>query len=289
MLFRSGWDAIDEVVLIDQEPIGRTPRSNPVTYIKAFDEVRRIFAEAPLARERKYTASTFSFNIAGGRCETCEGAGYQEVEMVFMADLFLPCEECEGRRFKADVLDVKVNGKSIVEVLDLSVDEAIRFFPREEKLGQALWHLQQVGLGYLRLGQSATTLSGGEAQRVKIARELIASARGKGRKLYVMDEPTTGLHLEDIRKLMQVLDRLVEAGHGVLLIEHNLDVIALADWVVDLGPDGGDGGGRIVAEGTPEQVAAVEASHTGRWLKPLLARSAPVKARGATTRAGSRR
>ena len=256
---------------------------------KAFDEVRRIFAEAPLARERKYTASTFSFNIAGGRCETCEGAGYQEVEMVFMADLFLPCEECEGRRFKADVLDVKVNGKSIVEVLDLSVDEAIRFFPREEKLGQALWHLQQVGLGYLRLGQSATTLSGGEAQRVKIARELIASARGKGRKLYVMDEPTTGLHLEDIRKLMQVLDRLVEAGHGVLLIEHNLDVIALADWVVDLGPDGGDGGGRIVAEGTPEQVAAVEASHTGRWLKPLLARSAPVKARGATTRAGSRR
>jgi excinuclease ABC subunit A len=284
-----GWDAIDEVVLIDQEPIGRTPRSNPVTYIKAFDEVRRIFAEAPLARERKYTASTFSFNIAGGRCETCEGAGYQEIEMVFMADLFLPCEECEGRRFKADVLDVKVNGKSIVDVLDLSVDEAIRFFPREEKLGQALWHLQQVGLGYLRLGQSATTLSGGEAQRVKIARELIASARGKGRKLYVMDEPTTGLHLEDIRKLMQVLDRLVEAGHGVLLIEHNLDVIALADWVVDLGPDGGDGGGRIVAEGTPEQVAAVDASHTGRWLKPLLARSGPVKARGATTRAGSRR
>ena len=267
-----GAEALDEVVLVNQEPIGRTPRSNPVTYIKAFDEIRRLFADVPLARERKYTASTFSFNVAGGRCEKCEGAGYQEVEMLFMADLYLPCEECEGRRFKPDVLDVKVSGKSIVEVLDLTVDEAIRFFPREEKLGQALWQVQQVGLGYLRLGQAATTLSGGEAQRLKIARELISSAKAKGRKLYIMDEPTTGLHLDDIRKLMQVLDRLVDAGHTVILIEHNLDVITLADWVIDLGPDGGSGGGQLVAMGRPEEIAAVEASHTGRWLRPLLAR-----------------
>jgi len=269
----AGAEALDEVVLVDQEPIGRTPRSNPVTYIKAFDEIRRLFSEVPLAGERKYTASTFSFNVAGGRCDKCEGAGYQEVEMLFMADLYLPCEECEGRRFKPAVLDVKVNGKSIVEVLNLTVDEAIRFFPREEKLGQALWHVQQVGLGYLRLGQAATTLSGGEAQRLKIARELISSAKGKGRKLYVMDEPTTGLHLDDIRKLMQVLDRLVDAGHTVVLIEHNLDVISLADWVIDLGPDGGEGGGRLVAMGTPEQIVKVKASHTGKWLKPLLVRS----------------
>ena len=191
---------------------------------------------------------------------------------------------------KPAVLDVKVSGKNIVEVLELTVDEAIRFFPREEKLGQALWHVQQVGLGYLRLGQPATTLSGGEAQRLKIARELISSAKGKGRKLYVLDEPTTGLHLDDIRKLMQVLDRLVDAGHTVVLIEHNLDVITLADWVIDLGPDGGEGGGRLVAMGRPEEVAAVEASHTGRWLRPLLARD-PVSAAttNPSTRAESRR
>jgi excinuclease ABC subunit A len=280
-----GAEALDEVVLVNQEPIGRTPRSNPVTYIKAFDEIRRLFADTPLARERKYTPSTFSFNVAGGRCEKCEGAGYQEVEMLFMADLFLPCEECEGRRFKPDVLDVKVNGRNVVEVLELTVDEAIRFFPREEKLGQALWHVQQVGLGYLRLGQPATTLSGGEAQRIKIARELIASGKSKGRKLYVMDEPTTGLHLDDIRKLMQVLDRLVDAGHTVVLIEHNLDVIALADWVIDLGPEGGEGGGRLVAMGRPGEVTAVEASHTGHWLKPVLDR---VPASG-PTRDGLRR
>ena len=275
-----GTEAIDEVILVDQEPIGRTPRSNPVTYIKAFDEIRRLFSQTPLARERKYTPSTFSFNVAGGRCEKCEGAGYQEVEMVFMADLFLPCEECEGRRFKPAVLDVRVNGRNIVEVLELTVDAAIRFFPREEKLGQALWHVQQVGLGYLRLGQPATTLSGGEAQRLKIARELIASARAKGRKFFVMDEPTTGLHLEDIRKLMQVLDRLVDAGHTVVLIEHNLDVIALADWIVDLGPEGGDAGGRVVAMGRPEEIVRVAGSHTGQWLAPLLEQRA--------TRDGSR-
>jgi excinuclease ABC subunit A len=238
-----------------------------VTYVKAFDEIRRIFAEAPLARERRYTASTFSFNVPGGRCERCEGAGYQEVEMVFMADVFLPCEECDGRRFKPDVLDVKVNGRSIVDVLALTVDQAIRAFPREEKLGQTLWQVQQVGLGYLRLGQAATTLSGGEAQRLKIARELIASGTSKGRKLFVMDEPTTGLHLDDVSKLMQVLARLVHAGHTVILIEHNLDVIATADWVIDLGPEGGDGGGRVVAAGRPADVARIPESHTGQWLQ----------------------
>ena len=262
----SGYESLDDVVLVDQEPIGRTPRSNPVTYIKAFDEIRRIFADVPLAKQRKYTASTFSFNVKGGRCEKCEGAGYIAVEMVFLADVYVPCEECDGTRYKPEVLDVKYQGKSVVEVLDLTVDQAIRFFPKEEKLGQALWQVQQVGLGYLRLGQPATTLSGGEAQRMKIARELTSSAKTAGKKLYVMDEPTTGLHLEDIRKLAAVLDRLVDAGHTVVLIEHNLDVIKLADWVIDMGPDGGDGGGKVVAMGTPEEIMKVKGSFTGQWL-----------------------
>jgi excinuclease ABC subunit A len=238
--------------------------------VKAFDEVRRIFASLPTARQRGYTAGTFSFNVAGGRCETCEGAGYLEVEMVFMADVFVPCDNCGGKRFKADVLEVTVGNRNIHDVLEMTVDQAMRFFPREEKLGASLWQLQQVGLGYLRLGQPATTLSGGEAQRIKIARELAVSSRSKGRKLYVMDEPTTGLHLEDIRKLAHVLDRLVDQGHTVVLIEHNLDVIKLADWVIDLGPDAGINGGQLVAMGRPEDVAAVEASHTGRWLRTVL-------------------
>src|SRR5688500_9945687 len=266
----SGYDTLDDIVLVDQSPIGKSPRSNPVTYVKAFDEVRRIFASLPTARQRGYTSGTFSFNVAGGRCETCEGAGYLEVEMVFMADVFVPCDDCAGKRFKPDVLEVKYFGKSITDVLELTVDEAIRFFPYEEKLGQALWQLQQVGLGYLRLGQPATTLSGGEAQRLKIARELALGARKGGRKLYIMDEPTTGLHLEDIRKLAQVFDRLVDAGHTLVLIEHNLDVIKLADWVVDLGPEAGDAGGEIVAVGRPEEVAAVAGSHTGEWLRTVL-------------------
>jgi excinuclease ABC subunit A len=241
-----------------------------VTYVKAFDEIRRIFADTPLARKCRYTAGTFSFNVAGGRCERCEGAGYLEVEMVFMADVYVPCDECGGKRFKPDVLEVRVNGRNITQVLDLTVDEAIRFFPREEKLGQALWQIQQVGLGYLRLGQPAPTLSGGEAQRIKIARELIAAGKTRGRKLYVMDEPTTGLHLEDIRKLMRVLERLVDHGHTLVLIEHNLDVIKLADWLIDLGPEAGTGGGRLVAMGRPEEVARVDGSHTGRWLRTVL-------------------
>jgi excinuclease ABC subunit A len=266
----TGVEAIDDVVGIDQSPIGKSPRSNPVTYVKAFDEIRRIFADAPLSRERRYTAGTFSFNVAGGRCETCEGAGYLEVEMVFMADVFVPCDDCGGKRFKPAVLDVRVHNKNIYEVLELTIDEAIRFFPREEKLGQALWQLQQVGLGYLRLGQPATTLSGGEAQRLKVARELVFTSKKSGKKLYVMDEPTTGLHLDDIRKLAQVFDRLVDAGHTVVLIEHNMDVIKLADWVIDLGPEAGDRGGEVVATGRPEEVARAPGSFTGQWLRTVL-------------------
>jgi excinuclease ABC subunit A len=272
----TGAEAIDDVVGIDQSPIGKSPRSNPVTYVKAFDEIRRIFADAPLSRERGYTAGTFSFNVAGGRCDTCEGAGFLEVEMVFMADVFVPCDDCGGKRFKPAVLDVRVNGKNVHDALELTVDEAIRFFPREEKLGQALWQLQQVGLGYLRLGQPATTLSGGESQRLKIARELALGAKKSGKKLYVMDEPTTGLHLEDIRKLAQVFDRLVDAGHTLVLIEHNMDVIKLADWVIDLGPEAGDRGGELVAAGRPEDIALVDASHTGRWLRGVLKSVPPL-------------
>ena len=275
----TGTEGIEDVGLIDQQPIGRSPRSNPVTYVKAFDEIRRIFADAPLARQRGYGAGTFSFNVKGGRCERCEGAGYLEVEMVFMADVFVPCDDCGGKRFRADVLDVRVNGKNIHEVLELTVDQAIRFFPREEKLGQALWQLQQVGLGYLRLGQPATTLSGGEAQRLKVARELALATKKSGKKLYIMDEPTTGLHLEDIRKLATVFDRLVDAGHTLVLIEHNLDVIKLADWVIDLGPEAGSRGGQVVAMGRPEEIAQVEGSHTGVWLRTVLPAVPAVKTR----------
>ncbi|GAC1651946.1 MAG: excinuclease ABC subunit UvrA [Gemmatimonadaceae bacterium] len=266
----TGYEAIADVVAIDQEPIGRSPRSNPVTYVKAFDEIRRIFADLPLARQRGYTAGTFSFNVAGGRCETCEGAGYLRVEMVFMADVFVPCDNCGGKRFRDDVLDVKYFARSITDVLGLTVDEAIRAFPHEERLGQALWQLQQVGLGYLRLGQPGTTLSGGEAQRLKIARELALAGKKSGPKLYIMDEPTTGLHVDDIRTLARVFDRLLDHGHTVLLIEHNLDVIKLADWIIDLGPDAGVNGGRVVASGRPEDVALVDESHTGRWLRKVL-------------------
>ncbi|MCU0636531.1 MAG: excinuclease ABC subunit UvrA, partial [Gemmatimonadaceae bacterium] len=287
----AGVEALDDVVLVDQSPIGRSPRSNPVTYVKAYDELRKLFAAQPLARQRGYTAGTFSFNVEGGRCETCEGAGAIQVEMVFMADVFVPCETCGGTRFKRDVLDVTVRGRSIHEVLQLSVDEAIRAFPREDKLAQALWQVQQVGLGYLRLGQPATTLSGGEAQRLKIARELVTAAKSGGRKLYLMDEPTTGLHLGDIETLARVFDRLLEAGHTVVLIEHNLDVIKLADWIIDLGPDGGSGGGRLVFMGRPEQLLAVEQSHTARALRPLLPTPVPAAAElppGVATRARAR-
>ena len=262
-----GWEHLEDVVLIDQAPIGRTPRSNPVTYVKAFDELRALFANEPLSRARRYEPSTFSFNVAGGRCEGCEGAGHVLIEMVFLANVFVPCEVCGGSRYKREVLDVKLQGSSIAQALEWTVDEAIRRLHRHARLARCLWYLQQVGLGYLRLGQPATTLSGGEAQRLKIAREL-ARARG-GRRLYILDEPTTGLHLDDVRVLCRVLDRLVDAGHTVVVIEHNLDVIKRADWVIDLGPGAGDQGGRIVAAGTPEDIAQVAESATGRYLQDL--------------------
>jgi excinuclease ABC subunit A len=266
----SGWEPIQDVVLIDQSPIGRSPRSNPITYIRAFDEVRELFASQPEARRRKYTAATFSFNLEGGRCEACEGAGHVQVEMVFLADVFVPCEACGGTRFKPEVLDIRIKGQSIYDVLQWSVDDAIVRFRHQPKLGAALWQLQQVGLGYLRLGQPATTLSGGEAQRLKIARELLGAARKSGRKLYILDEPTTGLHLEDVRVLIQVLDRLIDAGNTVVVIEHHLDVIKRADWVIDMGPEAGPGGGNVVVQGPPELVAAEPASHTGRYLRDVL-------------------
>lgn len=269
----TGSELLDDVLLIDQSPIGRSPRSNPVTYIKAFDEIRELFAAQPLARMRGYTASTFSFNLAGGRCEACEGAGHVRVEMVFLADVFVPCEVCNGSRYQREVLDVKIQGRSIHDVLQWSVSEAITRFRHQPRLGAALWQLQQVGLGYLRLGQPATTLSGGEAQRLKIARELIGASRKSGRKLYLMDEPTTGLHLDDVRVLLQVLDRLVDAGHTVVVIEHHLDVIKRADWVIEMGPGAGAEGGRVVVQGSPEAVAATPGSPTGEFLAPLLARA----------------
>jgi excinuclease ABC subunit A len=266
----SGSELVSDVLLIDQSPIGRTPRSNPVTYIKAFDEIRELFAAQPLARQRGYTASTFSFNLAGGRCDACEGAGHVQVEMVFLADVYVPCEVCNATRYKREVLDVKIQGHSIHDVLQWSVSEAITRFRHQPRLGAALWQLQQVGLGYLRLGQPATTLSGGEAQRLKIARELISASRRGGRKLYLMDEPTTGLHLDDVRVLLQVLDRLVDAGHTVVVIEHHLDVIKRADWVIEMGPGAGKEGGRVVVQGPPELVAETPDSPTGRFLAPML-------------------
>ena len=260
-----GWEHLEDVVLIDQAPIGRTPRSNPVTYVKAFDELRALFANEALARARAYTPSTFSFNVAGGRCEACEGAGHVLIEMVFLANVFVPCDQCGGKRFKREILDVKVQGANIAQALEWTVDQAMQRLHRHPRLARSLWYLQQVGLGYLRLGQPATTLSGGEAQRLKIAREL-ARARG-GRRLYILDEPTTGLHLDDVRVLCRVLDRLVDGGHTVVVIEHNIDVIKRADWVIDLGPGAGEQGGRIVAAGTPEDLRDKPESVTGRYLR----------------------
>src|SRR5579872_3944405 len=267
-----GHEYIDEVVLVDQSPIGRTPRSNPVTYIKAFDEIRELFASTPDAKKRGYTAGHFSFNIPGGRCENCQGDGTVTVEMQFLADVELLCEECKGTRFKSAILDIRYKGLNIHEVLQLTVKEALSFFSEHKRLVNRLKVLADVGLGYLRLGQSATTLSGGEAQRVKLASHL-AQATCQG-TLFIFDEPTTGLHFDDIAKLLSAFQRLIESGGSVLIIEHNLDVIRSADYVIDLGPEGGDRGGRIVAEGTPEQIAAVRNSYTGRYLKEYAANAA---------------
>ena len=268
-----GLELISDAVLVDQTPIGRTPRSNPVTYLKAFDPIRELFALTKDARSRGLTASHFSFNVPGGRCEACEGEGEVRVEMQFLADVFVPCDQCDGRRFKPQVLEVRYKGRNIHQVLDMTVREALTFFGASPKVLRRLQVLDEIGLGYLRLGQPATTLSGGEAQRIKIASHL-ASSSGE-RLLYVLDEPTTGLHFDDIAKLLAAFRKLLEQGHTLLVIEHNLDVIKTADFLIDLGPEGGEAGGRVVAMGTPEQVAAIETSHTGRFLKTTLANGRP--------------
>ena len=264
-----GLQHIDAVVLVNQEPIGKTPRSNPVTYIKAFDQIRDVFAQQPLAKQRGYSAGHFSFNVKGGRCEACQGDGVVEIEMVFLADVFIACEICGGQRYKPETLEITFKGLNIRQVLDLTIDEAIRFFIKQDKLGQMLWQLQQVGLGYLRLGQPAPTLSGGEAQRLKIARELIYATRKRGHRIYILDEPTTGLSTAEVRKLLEVIRRLTESGHTAIVIEHNLEVIQHADWIIDMGPEAGDAGGRVVATGAPADIAKVKESHTGRYLRQL--------------------
>jgi excinuclease ABC subunit A len=263
-----GIDAFDKVIDIDQSPIGRTPRSNPATYTGVFDHIRALYATSPDARARGYKPGRFSFNVKGGRCETCRGDGTIKIEMHFLPDVYINCEACRGRRYNRETLEVKFKGKSIADVLDMSVEEALEFFAKIPKLRRRLQTLHDVGLDYMRLGQPATTLSGGEAQRVKLATEL--SKVATGRTLYILDEPTTGLHTYDIEKLLEVLQRLVDAGNTVLVIEHNLDVIKQADWVLDLGPEGGDAGGQVVAQGTPEEVAETPGSHTGEFLRRVL-------------------
>ncbi|WP_404815736.1 excinuclease ABC subunit UvrA [Streptomyces thermolineatus] len=263
-----GDDLVDKVVHVDQSPIGRTPRSNPATYTGVFDHVRRLFAETVEAKVRGYLPGRFSFNVKGGRCENCSGDGTIKIEMNFLPDVYVPCEVCHGARYNRETLEVHYKGKSIAEVLDMPIEEAMHFFEAVPAIARHLRTLNDVGLGYVRLGQSAPTLSGGEAQRVKLASEL--QKRSTGRTVYVLDEPTTGLHFEDIRKLINVLSGLVDKGNSVIVIEHNLDVIKTADWIVDMGPEGGSGGGLVVAEGTPEQVAAVPASHTGKFLREIL-------------------
>ena len=284
-LFRelTGTHHLNDVILVDQSPIGRTPRSNPVTYIKAFDDIRALFAAQPDAKRRGFGPGHFSFNVPGGRCDVCEGDGTVTVEMQFLADIELPCEECNGTRYKSAILDIKYKGKSIYDVLNMTVKEALVYFAGHPKIVDKLYVLDEVGLGYVRLGQSATTLSGGEAQRVKLASHLAtarsitgrtsgneAAAKARSRTLYILDEPTTGLHFDDVAKLLAAFRKLIEGGGSLLVIEHNLDVIKSADWVIDMGPEGGSGGGQIVATGTPEEIAANPASHTGHWLAPVL-------------------
>ena len=271
-----GIEHFDKVIAIDQSPIGRTPRSNPATYTGVFDHIRQLYADTPDAKTRGYKQGRFSFNVKGGRCEACRGDGTLKIEMHFLPDIYVPCEVCGGRRYNKETLEVRFKGKSIADVLDMPIEEALTFFSKIPKLRRRLQTLHDVGLDYVRLGQPATTLSGGEAQRVKLATELAKVATG--RTLYVLDEPTTGLHMADVEKLLHVLQRLVDTGNTVLVIEHNLDVIKQSDWLIDLGPEGGDAGGEVLAVGTPEQVSKVKASHTGRFLIPLLKPAKPVKA-----------
>jgi excinuclease ABC subunit A len=265
-----GLSNLDKVVDIAQSPIGRTPRSNPATYTKVFDAIRNLFAMLPESKIRGYLPGRFSFNTKGGRCEACEGDGELRIEMHFLPDVYVKCETCGGKRYNRDTLEVLYKGKSIADVLEMTVDEALVFFDNLSAIRQKLQVLSQVGLGYIKLGQSATTLSGGEAQRMKLASEL--SKRATGKTLYILDEPTTGLHFEDIRMLMSVIQELVDKDNSVIVIEHNLDVIKCADYIVDLGPDGGDKGGTIVAVGTPEEIAKNPASVTGKFLKGYLRR-----------------
>lgn len=263
-----GLEHLDKVINVDQSPIGRTPRSNPATYTGLFTPIRELFAGVPLSRERGYNVGRFSFNVKGGRCEACQGDGVIKVEMHFLPDVYVPCEVCHGKRYNRETLEIQYKGKNISQVLDMTVEEACEFFDAVPTVSRKLQTLMDVGLGYIRLGQSATTLSGGEAQRVKLALEL--SKRDTGRTLYILDEPTTGLHFADIALLLEVIDRLKGKGNSIVIIEHNLDVIKTADWIVDLGPEGGDGGGRIIASGSPEEVAKVKGSYTGKYLKNIL-------------------
>jgi excinuclease ABC subunit A len=274
-----GLSQIDKIINIDQSPIGRTPRSNPATYTKIFDHIRQLFTQTQEARARGYKPGRFSFNVKGGRCEVCTGDGQIKIEMHFLPDVYVPCEQCHGRRYNRETLEVRFKGKSIADVLEMSVEEAVGFFENVPKIARRLRTLHDVGLDYIRLGQAATTLSGGEAQRVKLATELSKVATGD--TLYILDEPTTGLHFADVQRLLDVLGRLVEAGNTVVVIEHNLDVIKTADRLIDLGPEGGEEGGEVVATGTPEEVAAVEASHTGRFLAELVEPAKPAKAKRA--------
>ncbi len=263
-----GAEYIDKIVEIDQSPIGRTPRSNPTTYTGAFTPIREWFAGLPEAKARGYKPGRFSFNVKGGRCEACEGDGVIKIEMHFLPDVYVTCDHCKGKRYNRETLEIQYKGKSIADVLDMTVEEAADFFSAHPALKDKLDILKRVGLGYIHLGQAATTLSGGEAQRIKLSKEL--SRRATGQTLYILDEPTTGLHFEDIRKLLEVLDALVEQGNTVLIIEHNLEVIKTADYLIDIGPEGGDGGGCVVAAGTPEYVCQVPESHTGQYLAPYL-------------------
>ncbi|HMI55759.1 MAG TPA: excinuclease ABC subunit UvrA, partial [Gemmatimonadaceae bacterium] len=267
----AGFQHLDKVIDIDQSPIGRTPRSNPATYTGLFTPIRELFAELPEAKIRGYGPGRFSFNVKGGRCEACEGDGLVKIEMHFLPDVYVPCDVCKGKRYNRETLEVRFRGLSIADVLEQTVEDALAFFENQPRVRQKLQTLFDVGLGYIHLGQSATTLSGGEAQRVKLAAEL--SKRDTGRTFYILDEPTTGLHFEDVRMLMSVLHRLVDRGNTVLVIEHNLDVIKTADWIIDLGPEGGLRGGDVVAAGTPEDVADVAESYTGQYLRPQLARN----------------
>lgn len=264
----SGLEHLDKVIDIDQSPIGRTPRSNPATYTGAFTAIREWFAKLPEAQARGYKAGRFSFNVKGGRCEACQGDGVKKIEMHFLPDVYVTCDVCHGARYNRETQEVKFKGQSIADVLNMTVDQAAEFFEAVPSIRDKMAMLARVGLGYIKVGQQATTLSGGEAQRVKLAKEL--SKRATGRTLYILDEPTTGLHFEDVRKLLEVLNALVDQGNSIVVIEHNLDVIKTADWLIDLGPEGGTGGGQIIAAGTPEKVAETEGSYTGHYLKRML-------------------